>query len=168
MAEVWYNVGHVAIGSECRPLRRPRRSCLPPRSPRAVGDVGLAYQAFRVAVNVDSSHAESFNNLGVLEMRKANLEAARNNFGTAQKLADLSFEPFYNGARACSRGGGRPCFRCLHSRSGPAPSFFAVMSYKLGDFQEAYTLLTKAISNFPDHGDSQELMKVLKQHLTAL
>lgn len=63
MSEVWYNIGHVAIG---------------------IGDVGLAYQAFRVAVNVDSSHAESFNNLGVLEMRKGNLEAARNNFGTAQ------------------------------------------------------------------------------------
>lgn len=120
MAEVWYNIGHVAIG---------------------IGDVGLAYQAFRVAVNVDSTHAESFNNLGVLEMRKNNLEAARNNFGTAQKLADLAFEPFYNGALMC---------------------------YKLGDFQEAHSLLAKAIKNFPDHGDSQELLKTLIQHLTAL
>jgi len=39
-----YNIGQVAIG---------------------IGDLGLAYQAFKIAVSVDSNHAESYNNLGV-------------------------------------------------------------------------------------------------------
>ena len=47
-ADVWYNVGQVAVG---------------------IGDLTLAAQAFKVAVSVDGAHAESFNNLGVLEQR---------------------------------------------------------------------------------------------------
>lgn len=114
MADVWYNVGHVAVG---------------------IGDLGLAYQAFRVAVSVDSSHAEAYNNLGVLEMRKGNVEASRSNFITASRLADFLFEPLYNGA---------------------------LLSYKLGDFQESYNLVTKALTNFSDHADGQELLRALK------
>ena len=44
MASVWYNVGQVAVG---------------------IGDLGLAYQAFKISVSLDSKQAESFNNLGV-------------------------------------------------------------------------------------------------------
>lgn len=55
MADVWYNIGQVAIG---------------------VGDLGLAYQAFKIAVSVDPNHAESYSNLGVLELRKGNVEQA--------------------------------------------------------------------------------------------
>jgi len=44
LADVWYNIGQVAVG---------------------VGDVVLAYQAFKLAVTVDPNHAEAFNNLGV-------------------------------------------------------------------------------------------------------
>lgn len=39
-----YNIGQVAIG---------------------IGDLGLAFQAFNVAISVDGNHAESINNLGV-------------------------------------------------------------------------------------------------------
>jgi len=77
MADVWYNVGQVAIG---------------------IGDLGLAYQAFKIAVSVDSHHAEAFDNLGVLELRKGNIEQARSNFKTAQDIAPFLFEPFFNGA----------------------------------------------------------------------
>ncbi|CAM9818900.1 unnamed protein product, partial [Hapterophycus canaliculatus] len=48
-ADIWYNVGHVAIG---------------------IGDLGLAYQAFKIAISVDSNHAESYCNLAALEVRK--------------------------------------------------------------------------------------------------
>ena len=39
-----------------------------------------SYQAFKIAVSIDINHAESLNNLGVLELRKHNPEAARSNF----------------------------------------------------------------------------------------
>ncbi|CAK4096671.1 unnamed protein product [Aphanomyces euteiches] len=77
MADVWYNIGQVAIG---------------------IGDLGLAYQAFKIAVSVDSNHAESYNNLGVLELRKGNVEQARANFQLADSLANFMFEPSYNRA----------------------------------------------------------------------
>lgn len=58
-AEIWYNIGHVGIG---------------------IGDLGLAYQAFKISISNNASHAESFNNLGVLELRKGNVDQAKNNF----------------------------------------------------------------------------------------
>ena len=77
MAEIWYNIGQVAIG---------------------IGDLGLAYQAFKIAISVDSSHAEAYSNLGVLELRKGNVDAARSNFRAVQTMAPHMFEPFFNGA----------------------------------------------------------------------
>lgn len=82
MADVWYNVGQVAVG---------------------LGDLGLAFQAFKIAVAVDSNHAESYNNLGVLELRKGNLDQARANFQLADALAGFMFEPSYNRG-ACVSG----------------------------------------------------------------
>eukprot|EP00899_Mesostigma_viride_P006572 jgi/Mesvir1/15916/Mv08240-RA.1 len=76
MADVWYNIGHVAI---------------------SIGDLGLAYQAYKIAVSVDSDHAESYNNLGVLELRKGNTENARSNFQTAARLSEHIFESYFNG-----------------------------------------------------------------------
>jgi len=58
-ADLWYNIGHIGIG---------------------IGDLGLAYQAFKIAVSNNPNHAESFNNLGVLELRKGNIEQAKQNF----------------------------------------------------------------------------------------
>ena len=49
-------------------------------------------------MSVDSNHAESFNNLGVLEIRKGNAEAGKSNFEAARSLAEHVFEPFYNQA----------------------------------------------------------------------
>jgi len=59
LAEVWYNIGHIGIG---------------------IGDLGLAYQSFKISISHNSNHAESFNNLGVLELRKGNVEQAKSNF----------------------------------------------------------------------------------------
>ena len=75
-SDVWYNIGHVAIG---------------------IGDLGLAYQAFKIAVSVNPEHAESFCNLGVLELRKGNFEQAKANFMKAADLGEMAFfEPNYN------------------------------------------------------------------------
>lgn len=45
-----------------------------------IGDVALAYQCLKIAISVDPTHAEAYNNLGVLENRKGNEEQARSFF----------------------------------------------------------------------------------------
>eukprot|EP01083_Nonionella_stella_P027865 76749_1 len=77
MADVWYNMGQVAVG---------------------IGDLSVAHQCFKIAVSVDPNHAEALNNLGVLELRKAKVESASSSFQNAHSLADFQFEPLYNGA----------------------------------------------------------------------
>merc|ERR1712098_243247 len=54
--DIWYNISHIAIG---------------------IGDLGLAYQALKVALAADPSHVEAQNNLAVLELKKGNIELAR-------------------------------------------------------------------------------------------
>ncbi|KAJ1621917.1 hypothetical protein T492DRAFT_601003, partial [Pavlovales sp. CCMP2436] len=125
--DVWYNVGQVAIG---------------------IGDLGLAYQAFKIAISVDSNHVESYANLVslyifkyILLLRKGNIDAARSNFQTVQEMAPYMFEPFFNGA---------------------------LLAFKLGDFQESYELVMKAILAFPEHTDSHELLRQLRQQFSSL
>jgi tetratricopeptide repeat protein 8 len=50
-ADVWYNIGHLALGS---------------------GDRQLAAQCFRLALVSNNDHSEAYNNLGVIEMNKTN------------------------------------------------------------------------------------------------
>lgn len=115
-----YNVGQVAVG---------------------IGDVSLAYQAFKIATSVDSAHAESFNCIGVLELRKQDVEAAQANFATAQKLAPYLFEPFYNSA---------------------------LLAYKMGNFQDAFLQVSSALEVYPGHSDSLELKRTLSNIFSVL
>lgn len=75
LSEIWFNIGHVGIG---------------------IGDLGLAYQAFKVSISFNGNHAESYNNLGVLELRKGNAEQAKTNFQQAARASGFLFEPLYN------------------------------------------------------------------------
>lgn len=76
-ADIWYNIGHVGIG---------------------IGDLELAYQAYKISVSHNPNHAESFNNLGVIEIKRGNIEQAKNNYMQAAKIANYLFEPCYNAA----------------------------------------------------------------------
>ena len=86
-------------------------------------------------------HAESFNNLGVLELRKGNLEQAKSNFMQASKISGFLFEPCYNAA---------------------------YLMFKRGEFQESYTMSLKSLELFPEHEDSRELIKGLKRHFSIM
>ena len=55
-ADIWYNIGHIGIG---------------------IGNCDLAYQAFKISLSLDSEHAESLCNLGVLELQSRNTDAAQ-------------------------------------------------------------------------------------------
>jgi len=117
MADVWYNIAQVAVG---------------------VGDLNLAYQSLKVAVSIDNTHAESFNNLGVLELRQENIEEAKSCFDTAIKLGPFLYEPLFNSA---------------------------LLSYKMGNYQEAFVLVNRVLKDiYPEHTDSQELQRKLKQN----
>eukprot|EP00727_Mastigamoeba_balamuthi_P014340 m51a1_g9530 putative tetratricopeptide repeat protein 8-like isoform x2 (553) ;mRNA; f:775481-777656 len=113
MADVWFNIGQVAIG---------------------LGDIGLAYQAFKISVSINPYHAEAYNNLGVLEMRKGNIEHARSNFLQAQQLGPYLHDPYYNAA---------------------------LLYFRLGDFQESAKQVLQSLRIFPEHEDSKELKRQL-------
>uniref|UniRef100_A0A3Q3L4B1 Tetratricopeptide repeat domain 8 n=1 Tax=Mastacembelus armatus TaxID=205130 RepID=A0A3Q3L4B1_9TELE len=91
-ADVWYNIGQVAVG---------------------IGDLTLAYQCFKLALAFNNNHAEAYNNLAVLELRKGRLE-------------------------------------------------------QIGDLQSSYTAAQKSEDAFPEHVDTQQLLKQLRQHFALL
>eukprot|EP01016_Furgasonia_blochmanni_P050532 TRINITY_DN7821_c0_g2_i4.p1 TRINITY_DN7821_c0_g2~~TRINITY_DN7821_c0_g2_i4.p1 ORF type:complete len:494 (-),score=70.15 TRINITY_DN7821_c0_g2_i4:38-1519(-) len=120
MAEIWYNISHVAI---------------------AVGDFHLAYQALKVTLNYEPTHAEAYNNLAVLEVKRDKPEAAKHQIEMAIKNGEFLFEPAYNGA---------------------------LLAYKSNDYQESYQLVTKALRLYPEHADSQELLKMVESVLSVM
>uniref|UniRef100_A0A669BR08 Tetratricopeptide repeat domain 8 n=1 Tax=Oreochromis niloticus TaxID=8128 RepID=A0A669BR08_ORENI len=91
-ADVWYNIGHVAVG---------------------IGDLTLAYQCFKLTLAFNNDHAEAYNNLAVLELRKGHIE-------------------------------------------------------QLGDLQSSYSAAQKSEDAFPEHVDTQQLLKQLRQHFAVL
>ncbi|KAH0620437.1 hypothetical protein JD844_020889 [Phrynosoma platyrhinos] len=91
-ADVWYNLGHVAVG---------------------IGDINLAYQCFKLTLANNNDHAEAYNNLAVLEMQKGRIE-------------------------------------------------------QVGDLQRSYVAAQKSQEVFPEHVDTQQLIKQLKQHFARL
>uniref|UniRef100_A0A2D4IRA7 Uncharacterized protein n=2 Tax=Micrurus TaxID=8634 RepID=A0A2D4IRA7_MICLE len=119
-ADVWYNLGHVAMG---------------------IGDRNLAHQCFKLTLANNNDHAESYNNLAVLEMQKGHIEQARVFLQTASSIAPHMYEPHFN---------------------------FAVLSEKVGDLQRSYIEAQKSKDIFPEHVDSQQLINQLKQHFARL
>lgn len=82
-SDVWYNIGHIALviyvilfSSLC--WRTIRNQCKYSLLFQGVGDVGMAYQCFRLAFSTNQQNAEACCNLGVLEMRKGNFDQVNN------------------------------------------------------------------------------------------
>ena len=85
-------VVQVAIGIGDPALAYQRLKIIPPpplpvvvQVAIGIGDPALAYQCLKIAVSVCPSHAESYNNLGVLEYRKGNDDQARSFFRYIQE-----------------------------------------------------------------------------------
>jgi tetratricopeptide repeat protein 8 len=94
-----------------------------------------------VAVSIDANHAESFNNLGVLEQRKGNDEMAQSNFQAAMNLQEGQYEAHFNAG---------------------------LLAMRSGAFQESHEFAAKALAAYPEHADSHELMKQLKSYFAML
>ncbi|MBN3271131.1 TTC8 protein, partial [Polyodon spathula] len=108
---------------------------------RGIGDSVLAYQCFKLALSNNNDHAEAYNNLAVLELRKGRVEQAKAFLQTASALAPHMYEPHYN---------------------------FSTLSEKMGDLQSSYTAAQKSAASFPEHVDTQQLINQLKQHFAVL
>ncbi|XP_030625556.1 tetratricopeptide repeat protein 8 isoform X4 [Chanos chanos] len=119
-ADVWYNLGHVAVG---------------------IGDLTLAYQCFKLALAFKNDHAEAYNNLAVLELRKGRIEQSKAFLQTAASLAPHMYEPHFN---------------------------LATLSDKVGDLQSSYMAAQKSEDAFPEHVDTQQILKNLRQHFAVL
>jgi tetratricopeptide repeat protein 8 len=65
----------------------------------ALGDLGLAYQAFKVSVSIEPNHGEALNNIAVLEMRRQKFDIARACLTTSMSVAGHLFEPVYNSGK---------------------------------------------------------------------
>lgn len=83
-AEVWYNIGHVALG---------------------LGDTQMATRCFRLALSCNNDHSEAYNNLGVLEWRRGRGEQALSCFEASSRLSPHLYEPHYNTAMVSERVG---------------------------------------------------------------
>lgn len=55
---------------------------------QGIGDIQLAYQCFRLALASNNDHAEAYNNLGVLEMRKGHTEQVKPVLLLVQPVSD--------------------------------------------------------------------------------
>lgn len=120
MADVWYNIGHIGV---------------------ALGDLSLAYQAFKVAASVDPNHGEALNNIAVLEMRRQKFDLSRACLNASVESSPQLFEPMFNSA---------------------------LMAYRLGDFQDAYNYIKKSLVMNPGHGDSKELLVILQKIFSTM
>lgn len=100
-----------------------------------LGDKNLGYQCLRVAVSLNSSHAEALNNLGVLEFQKGNGDAALAAYRAAQDNSPGMHEAKFNGALA---------------------------AFKAGELEDAYKQVHDALDCFPEHSESLELLPLIK------
>nr|CAB3267347.1 tetratricopeptide repeat protein 8 [Phallusia mammillata] len=106
-----------------------------------IGDNTMAYQCLRLALSANNGHAEAYNNLAVLELQRGDFERAKALFRSAAELAPMSYEAHYNQA---------------------------TLAEAVGDLQSSYISALKATKAFPEHVDSKDLLKKLKQHFTNL
>lgn len=115
MADIWFNIGHVAV---------------------ALGDINVAYQAFKVATSIDPAHSGALNNLAVLEGRRNQPDAAKTLYYMSIESNDNQFEGHFN---------------------------LAVNAFRNGDFQNAHMHVCKANQIYPDHEESKEMLSQLQR-----
>ena len=106
-----------------------------------MGDTNLAYQCFRLALVANNSHAEAFNNLGVLEMRRGRVDTSRAFFQSAVSSGPHLFEPNTN---------------------------LASLAFKTGDMQTSFVAVKKSLKCFPEHNDSKMLLDRLEKNFSVL
>lgn len=108
-----------------------------------LGDMRLAERSFRLAVATDPTHAEALNNLGViaLERNRNRQKDGRQTVEAAVMLAPELVEGLYNAA---------------------------LLAYEAGELEQANTLVTRALTAYPDHSESVALLAKLRERFLAV
>lgn len=119
-AEIWYNLSHVALGS---------------------GDRQLAMQCLRLSVVGNNSHAEAFNNMGVIECSKSNrspnqMNQAKSYFQASASAGKHLYEPLYN---------------------------LALIGEETGMYASAYENANKSVKLFPTFYAANQLLNRLRK-----
>lgn len=63
-----------------------------------LGEIGMAYQCLKIVICNDQHYAEAYNNLGVLEIKKNNIERGKYELQMGMKEGEMLLEPHYNAA----------------------------------------------------------------------
>ncbi|XP_075245624.1 tetratricopeptide repeat protein 8-like [Convolutriloba macropyga] len=120
LSDIWYNVAHIAIST---------------------ADNDLASECLKLCLSANSDHAEAYNNLGVLELKRGNFALAKAFLQAAMSLNGDLYEAHYN---------------------------YAALSDQVGQLQNSYECAKKAVAGFPHHNDSQHLLEQLSKHFAML
>ena len=111
LQDVWYNIGQVSV---------------------VLGDLNMAYQAFKITISINSNHTEALNNLAVIDARKHKYDQSRNYLNMALDDSGTT---------------------CLESNYN-----LALLSYNNGEVQDAYNFAKSAQKIFPEHNDTKILL----------
>ena len=119
-AEIWYNLSHIALGS---------------------GDRQLATQCLRLSVVANNNHAESYNNMGVIECSKTNrtgqnMSQAKTYFQASANAGKHLYEPFFN---------------------------LALVGEEMGQYSSAFENVKKSVKLFPTFYAANELLNRIRK-----
>ena len=117
LSDIWYNIAQIAM---------------------MMGEKDSVMRALSISLSYDGTNAEALNNMGIVELRKKNVEAALYNFKLAMKENPYLFEPHFN---------------------------YAVNAYKTGKYQESFEVARKAHEIYPEHSETKKLLDVLNKLL---
>uniref|UniRef100_A0A4W5KIZ9 Tetratricopeptide repeat domain 8 n=1 Tax=Hucho hucho TaxID=62062 RepID=A0A4W5KIZ9_9TELE len=104
-------------------------------------NIGHVAVCFKLALAFNNDHAEAYNNLAVLELRMGRIEQSKAFLQTAASIAPHMYEPHFN---------------------------YSTLSDKIGDLQSSYTAAQRSEDAFPEHVDTQQILKHLRQHFAVL
>ncbi|KAK2964954.1 putative trp protein for ciliary function [Blattamonas nauphoetae] len=119
-SDIWYNIGNYYIQT---------------------GDLTLAYQAFRVSNASNGNNAEALNALGVLDMRRGNLDSSRVFLSAARDKSPFLSEAYFNGA---------------------------LLARRLGDTEEAAKLMKQAEQLMGETPEVVELKRAIEKDLMGI
>ena len=174
-ADVWYNIGQVAVGKA---------------TPCACGPVFMAMHLIsnaNVRTVLSGSLAHDSVQLAVLTIMSCpyfifcktagigDVNMAYQAFTTASAVNSTHAEALTNlGVLEVQQGNDAAALRRFQAAQKMAPHAYeawyngALVSMRAGNLQECYSQATSALDAFPDHSDTKDLLKQLQSQFNAL